>query len=601
MDRYTYNKDSRIWFRTSAPTFSYSDGEESENYLLSVLKNAKDLSTSSPELVSAIRDWPSEYHFSMVRHNLLRPFIIKKTDRILELGCGCGAMSRYFGETGASVIAVEGSSRRAQIAAERCRDLPNVKVVCDNIIDYISDEKFDYVTLIGVLEYAPVFIQSEDPVKTCLERARFFLKDDGCLILAIENQLGLKYFNGCAEDHTSIPYFGINDRYGKFSPVTFARGDLTRKLSDSGYQCYQFYFPFPDYKLPRMIFSSEAFEHSFLNIEDTLCMIKSRDYSNNRYSAFHENLAWPLIARNGLVQDMANSFLVLASKQKNPQKYVKKSNWLVAFYSTERHPAYAIETHIVKRSDNLLEVTKEVLFPEVRVPKNKGPRFFHRPMERTAYCRGKLLLAEFQHQMATHGDALMVIKPWIQLLQQQTLDAHHPMAEIPGYFLDCIPRNIILGAKGELLVIDSEWVSEFPIPLTWVAIRGIVDCISSCMIRDSWNGKSIRDFIVKIFTDLDIDINGIDWTTIDQMETNFQNQIFGRPNQFSYTEVLKMNMSNKVLLFERNNYLEKENRQIKSSACWRVTKPLRLISNPLRHLRKQIRIPASFINRSKRS
>ena len=58
-------------------------------------------------------------------------------------------MSRYFGETGASVIAVEGSSLRAQIAAERCRDLPNVKVVCDNIIDYISDEKFDYVTLIA--------------------------------------------------------------------------------------------------------------------------------------------------------------------------------------------------------------------------------------------------------------------------------------------------------------------------------------------------------------------------------------------------------------------------------------------------------------------
>jgi 16S rRNA A1518/A1519 N6-dimethyltransferase RsmA/KsgA/DIM1 with predicted DNA glycosylase/AP lyase activity len=86
-------------------------------------------------------------------------------------------MTRYLGETGATVIAVEGSLRRAEIAAERCRDLRNVSVYCDNLIQFEAEGHFDIVTLIGVLEYAPCFISSEDPVGACLAAARCF----GCV------------------------------------------------------------------------------------------------------------------------------------------------------------------------------------------------------------------------------------------------------------------------------------------------------------------------------------------------------------------------------------------------------------------------------------
>ena len=59
--------------------------------------------------------------------------------------------------------------------------------------------------LIGVLEYAELYVKpvaGESAFVTMLKRARECLKPGGAILLAIENRLGLKYFGGCAEDHT---------------------------------------------------------------------------------------------------------------------------------------------------------------------------------------------------------------------------------------------------------------------------------------------------------------------------------------------------------------------------------------------------------------
>ena len=78
------------------------------------------------ELAAAIRDWPSQYHLDAARANLLRPIAPASGATVLEIGAGCGAITRFLGETGATVLALEGSLARARIAASRCRDLDNV-------------------------------------------------------------------------------------------------------------------------------------------------------------------------------------------------------------------------------------------------------------------------------------------------------------------------------------------------------------------------------------------------------------------------------------------------------------------------------------------
>ena len=53
-------------------SFKYSDGDTEEKNLESILRSATNLSSLSPELEEKYNDWPSEYHLSPLRANLLR-------------------------------------------------------------------------------------------------------------------------------------------------------------------------------------------------------------------------------------------------------------------------------------------------------------------------------------------------------------------------------------------------------------------------------------------------------------------------------------------------------------------------------------------------
>ena len=206
---YSWDNELHLFRREKAESLDYSDGVEVEDRLLRIVSNTVDRSTFSLELADSITDWPSEYHLSRQRHCLLRPLDIPNGARVLELGCGCGAITRFLGEIGAEVVAVEGGLNRARIAAERCRDLPNVRVVADNLLRFESDESFDYALLIGVLEYAAVFSDQANPFEHYLRCVIRRLAPGGRVVVAIENKLGLKYFNGCSEDHLAVSYVGV--------------------------------------------------------------------------------------------------------------------------------------------------------------------------------------------------------------------------------------------------------------------------------------------------------------------------------------------------------------------------------------------------------
>ena len=130
---YLWDETLHLYRRETISPFAYTDGADVEARILSIVQAAKDRSTFSEELISGITDWPSEYHLSRSRHVLIRPLGIQRGDTVLELGCGCGAITRYLGEIGAKVTAVEGSVSRARIAAARCIDLDNVRVVVDDL------------------------------------------------------------------------------------------------------------------------------------------------------------------------------------------------------------------------------------------------------------------------------------------------------------------------------------------------------------------------------------------------------------------------------------------------------------------------------------
>ncbi|HEX4922882.1 MAG TPA: hypothetical protein VFV50_02315, partial [Bdellovibrionales bacterium] len=81
------NKDG-VWTSQLATPTSYSEGEGADQYIYDTLRAAKDVSCLSDELQDKIIDWPSRYHLSSLRSNLLRGFRIKSKARVLEIGSG---------------------------------------------------------------------------------------------------------------------------------------------------------------------------------------------------------------------------------------------------------------------------------------------------------------------------------------------------------------------------------------------------------------------------------------------------------------------------------------------------------------------------------
>jgi len=359
MKGYGYDDQANFWVREGFSGIVYSDGTETEERIFSIISKASDVSVLSEELETQIVDWPSEYHLSRARHCLIRPLGIEPGDKVLELGCGCGAITRFLGEIGAVVVAVEGTAARARVAAERCRDLNNVRVVCDDLLAFTAEEKFDWVLFVGVLEYAPVFSNASDPVGAYLQCATGFLAQNGRLIVAIENQLGLKYLSGYAEDHLGKSFFGIHDLYDTHTPVTYGKQVLKEKLCGAGLSSIYFFFPYPDYKLPKVVVSEVAFLDENFRVSDVIMQAVSRDYSgSNPYAGFSETLAASVFERNGFLEQVANSFLVVASKSDVNMPARSILGW---HYSCYRKAQFCTETIFQKGGDSIFVTKRRIL------------------------------------------------------------------------------------------------------------------------------------------------------------------------------------------------------------------------------------------------
>src|SRR5262249_39559638 len=150
------------------------------------VKAADDVTDNASALKAFTSDWPSYYHLAPGRSNAIRALELPRDIKIIELGAGCGAVTRYLGEQHQTVHSLEGSPRRAAICRERCRNLPNVNVYVADFSNLIPEPEYDVVLLNGVLEYAPSFFKENiatDPVNALVQFAKSLLKPGGIVVI----------------------------------------------------------------------------------------------------------------------------------------------------------------------------------------------------------------------------------------------------------------------------------------------------------------------------------------------------------------------------------------------------------------------------------
>lgn len=281
----------------------YSDGDIEDEILKIVRNNA-----SYEDILNDTDNWAIFYHLSPARRNLLEWYEFGQNKTLLEIGGGCGAFAGMFAQKLQNVKVVELSRRRAEIIYHRHKNHDNLEIFVGNLNDIKFEQKFDYVTLIGVLEYAGKFTDGNEPFKTFLENVRKLLEPNGKLIIAIENKFGLKYWAGAREDHTGRNFDGIED-YPDYSGVrTFGKHELTELLKSVGLHSIEYYYPMPDYKLPKIVYSDD-----YLPDDTAFFDLASPNFDQPRYNLFNENLAYKNIIKNKMFDFFANSFLVFAS------------------------------------------------------------------------------------------------------------------------------------------------------------------------------------------------------------------------------------------------------------------------------------------------
>lgn len=281
----------------------YSDGDI-EDKILDIVKNNTDFT----DILHSTNNWAILYHLTPIRKNLLDWYDFDKNATLLEIGGGCGAFSGMFAQKLKQVTVVELSKRRAEIIYNRHKNYENLEIIAGNLNDISFDEKFDYVTLIGVLEYAGKFTDGNTPFKTFLENAKSYLKPNGKLLIAIENKFGMKYWAGAREDHTGRFFDSIEDYPNKEGIKTFGKQELIELLESAGFKNTKFYYPMPDYKLPKIIFSDE-----YLPRIDDLFDIYSPNFDQDRYVLFNEREAYKNVIKNKQFPFFANSFFVEVS------------------------------------------------------------------------------------------------------------------------------------------------------------------------------------------------------------------------------------------------------------------------------------------------
>lgn len=472
VNEYVKSEKYNYYFKQGIGSISYSDGENVEDGLYETLRSTNDKSVLSDELASKILDWPSEYHFSRLRHCLLKHLPFKADDSVLELGCGCGAITRFLGETGAQVDSVEGTHSRARIAGERCIDLSNVTVYVDDLLKFTSNKKYDWVLLIGVLEYAPIFSNEDDAVLHYLNVVKKYLSPTGRLVLAIENKLGLKYFNGCSEDHVNEPFFGLENRYKEKTPVTFGKIELSGKLKDAGFKNINYYYPFPDYKLPNVVISESAISNA-LNVSDLFRGKIARDYSGRVYRSFDETFVWREIEKNSLLTDLSNSFLVVSSISESRESRESRED-IIWYYNINRLRRFVTQTVFEKCHDEI--VVKKRCMSKISAD-DIGSKYSLKILDESFIygCSLQSALEDSWHKSGDMNELILLYREWFSfILDKSNIKDVNSLfdASIGGDFIDLTPFNIKY-KDCNFYYYDQEWKCNERIPVSWLMFRGV--------------------------------------------------------------------------------------------------------------------------------
>ena len=264
---------------------------------------------------------------SNIRENILNWYPIKNDATILEIGANLGELTGILCEKANKVIAIESSLNKAKAIKKRYNKEDNLEVIVGTIEDINIQDKFDYITLFGTFEnLSKIYKGSEYELLNLLKD---YLKEDGKILLAIDNRTGLQNFSRTDENEVNIG--NLKDK------KTYSLNKIEKIIKKANLEINKIYYPMPDYRLTNVIYTDEK-PLSRNNVSRNIIY-----NSENTIKFYQENEAYinVLEENSSNFKIFANSFFIEITKNKIEEEKIQ----FISF-SNIRKPEYRIKTII---------------------------------------------------------------------------------------------------------------------------------------------------------------------------------------------------------------------------------------------------------------
>ncbi|MBI3669323.1 MAG: methyltransferase domain-containing protein [Acidobacteria bacterium] len=245
--------------------------------------------------------------------------------RVLDFGCGWGAITFSLAPQVASVVACDLNLGRLRFMKARAQQdgVANVEILCagDTARLPFADESFDLVILNGVLALLPTTLAGHPQAiqRTLLQEAFRLLAPGGQLLLAEQNRWSLRHWLGKPEDHSQLPFISLLPRaaadfYSRlrsrqpYRTPSYSFWGYKRLLREAGFGPARAYVPLPDFR------SFQAL------VEPSEKPAVERYFAEREASRFE---ALELKARSSLTTLLATSFCWIADRGEAQESFLE--------------------------------------------------------------------------------------------------------------------------------------------------------------------------------------------------------------------------------------------------------------------------------------
>lgn len=505
-----------------------------------------------------------------------------------------------------------------EIHQELLRKTSNV-VVIEKIDEFEMKANFDYVTLIGNFEK----VSTEKEIVDLIAFAKSCLTRDGRILIAMKNKFGMKFWTGEKESENS-EIFGtiVSNKENIFgiSKIKTILDDLKLK--------YKFYYPLPDYKNANVIYSDEylptndsidARDLTYCKDGELLVFSEREAYKqllneDKKYFPFFANSFFIEVAEKDRFEDIRYIGYGITRKEEHRIKTVIRKNIVEKTADNEK-----AKTHIqniarnikvledskiecLDRFDNDMIISKFLSeansFDEVLmdVYTNKGlDELIKRIKEFKTNILDKLL------KETAEKENTVFEKYNVEISNELKEKLHFTKNGI----LDLIFQNCLVKGN-KIFAYDQEWYEE-NVPVEFILYRALfyfTELKKRTDINEIYKKLELEEY-VEVFEKLEtiLQANIVDegmW----ELHRNSTKSLGGSKNFVeSYEAKLDaanthiQNLENLVneykngtedlnkLIKEKDAGLEdyaNQLRAISNSLSWKITKPIRTISNALR-------------------